>query len=76
MKTLREKRQEEHARLLPHQKYALEYWKEVAEIADYLGFSDTEEAFKAYSLALYLERLDDIRQKLDEISYHVRNINE
>jgi len=76
MTTLRKKRQEEYSRLLPLQKHALEYWKEVAEIADYLGFSDTKEAFKAYSLALYLDRLEDIHTKLDEISYHVRNIND
>lgn len=74
MTTLREKKQEEHYRLNREQQHALEYWKEVAEIADYLGVSDTKEAFKAYSLALYLGRLEDIHTKLDEISYHVRNI--
>jgi|14BtaG_2_1085337.scaffolds.fasta_scaffold02647_6 hypothetical protein len=74
MTTYREKKQEEHYRLKREQQHALEYWKEVAEIADYLGVSDTKEAFKAYSLALYLDRLEDIHTKLDEISYHVRNI--
>ena len=76
MTTLREKRQAAYYRLIPEQKHAVECWKEAAELADYLGVSDTKEAFELYSLALYLGRLDDIHTKLDEIAYHVRNINE
>jgi hypothetical protein len=63
-----------YAQLTREQQHAMRYIREAREISYFVGTN--EEAFKAYSLALYLDRLEDIHTKLDEIAYRVRNINE